>query len=343
MKRQAVYFTGEGTVEVREEPITSPEKGEVMVQALLSGISPGTESLIYYNRVSEESQVDPTISSLNGSFSYPLKYGYCMVGKIIDTGREVDKSWLGRKVFSFHPHESLFNVKPEDLIALPETLSVEDAVFFANMETAVSLLMDGRPLIGECVGIFGQGIVGLLTAALLVRFPIGLLLTLDFHELRRKRSMELGADYSIDPVTSDSMAYTKHLLHQQGNVDGFDLTYELTGDPKALNQAASATGYEGRVIIGSWYGTRTAPLEFGTQFHRSKIQLFSSQVSHLRSELTGRWNKERRGDFTVRMLTEIRPSGFITHNFPVDQASGAYNQLINNPGETLQITFNYDS
>ena len=124
----------------------------------------------------------------------------------MELGRGVAPDWEGRLVFAFHPHESHFLATPDELLRLPAGLTPEAAVFFPNMETAVTFLLDGQPLMGEQVAIFGQGIVGLLLTALLSRWPLSSLVTLDLYPRRRLLSEDLGAHLSLDPSAPDALA-----------------------------------------------------------------------------------------------------------------------------------------
>ena len=124
----------------------------------------------------------------------------------MELGRGVAPDWEGRLVFAFHPHESHFLATPDELLRLPEDLTPEAAVFFPNMETAVTFLLDGQPLMGEQVAIFGQGIVGLLLTALLSRWPLSSLVTLDLYPRRRLLSEDLGAHLSLDPSAPEAPA-----------------------------------------------------------------------------------------------------------------------------------------
>jgi threonine dehydrogenase-like Zn-dependent dehydrogenase len=258
-----------------------------------------------------------------------LKYGYASVGRITAIGNSIDQSWNGRLVFSLHPHESHYVAWPDLLLPVPAGLSPEDAAFLANMETAVNFVMDGRPMIGEKVAVFGQGVVGLLTAALLSRFPLADLTTVDAYLLRRERSLAAGAHRSIDPADVETLSAE------------FDLTYELSGNPATLDAAIAATGYSGRIVVGSWYGDKRAAPNLGGHFHRDRIRLISSQVSTIAPELLGRWDKARRFETAWRMLKEVRPSQFITHRFPLSRASEAYSLLDERPGEALQVVLEY--
>jgi threonine dehydrogenase-like Zn-dependent dehydrogenase len=204
------------------------------------------------------------------------------------------------------------------------------------METAVNFLMDGRPMIGEQVLVSGQGIVGLLTTALLARFPLGSLVTLDRYLLRRQASLEIGAHASLDPESTESRTEIERWMPR-----GADLAYELSGAPQALDELIALTGFDGRVLIGSWYGQKRASLDLGGRFHRSRIRLISSQVSTLAPELLGRWNKSRRFQVVWDMLRAVHPERFITHRVPLTEAPKAYQLLDDCPEQSIQIVFTY--
>jgi 2-desacetyl-2-hydroxyethyl bacteriochlorophyllide A dehydrogenase len=324
-------------VEVRTGHLPEPGPGQVLVHTLISAISPGTELLIYRGQFPIDLPVDESLPALSGDFHYPLRYGYSAVGRVAALGSEVDAAWENRNVFAFQPHSSYFLASPNELLTLQEGLLAEDAVFLPNMETAVNFVMDGNPRIGESAAVFGQGIVGLLTTALLARFPLADLLTLDHYPLRRRASLELGANASLDPAGPQTPKQMLALLP-----DGADLTFELTGSPEALDQAIASTGFAGRVVIGSWYGQKRASLDLGGRFHRSRIHLISSQVSSISPELTGRWDKARRFALAWDMLRQVRPSRWITHRFSLAQASQAYRLLDQDPREAIQIVFRYE-
>jgi threonine dehydrogenase-like Zn-dependent dehydrogenase len=215
-------------------------------------------------------------------------------------------------------------------------LSDEQAVLVPNMETAVNFVMDGKPVIGERVLVVGQGIVGLLAAALLARFPLEYLVTLDRFPLRREASQQVGAQYSFDPQDGGLTNKVSEILPA-----GADLTYELSGSPQALDTAISFTGFEGRVVLGSWYGRKRSDLDLGGRFHRSRIRLVSSQVSTLASEFSGRWTKERRFDVAWQMLARIPTKHLITHRFQIQEAEKAYILIDQQPEQAIQVILAY--
>ncbi|MGZ9221436.1 MAG: zinc-dependent alcohol dehydrogenase [Anaerolineales bacterium] len=336
MKQKTLYFTAPRQVELREETLPAPGADDVLVETICSAISAGTEMLIYQGRFPRDLETDSVISTLRGGFKYPLAYGYACVGKVVDVGKQVDSEWLGRSVFAFQPHTSYFVSKPESLFAIPDSLHPENACFLPNMETAVNLVQDGAPIFGERVLVLGQGVIGLLTTSLLAEFPLEVLVTADYYELRRKASLNLKVSDALDPNSEnfrhDLSAYTQRK---------FDLTFELSGSPATLNDALALTAFSGRIVIGSWYGEKQAEIDLGGAFHRSRIKLISSQVSTIAPELSGRWDKARRFEAAWQALEKIEPEKWITHRFSIDHAEEAYRLLDENPQETIQILVTY--
>jgi alcohol dehydrogenase len=336
MKNLAVYFTDVNRIEVREEGTPSVQEHQVLVQTILSVISSGTEMLFYHGLVPGEIPLDENIPVLATRSGYPFKYGYAVAGKVIGRGKMVDPKWQDRMVFAFHPHQRFFAADPANLIEV-EGISAEDAVYLANMETAVNFVMDGRPVIGERILVFGQGVVGLLTTMLLAQIPLRRLITVELHASRRERSIQCGAAACLDPQKENFADVADHLL--EGN--RADLVYELTGNPKTLEQAIPRTAFGGRVIIGSWYGTKTERLRLNSDFHRRRIKLISSQVSTLAPEFTGTWTKQRRLDVAREMVMRLKPSNLTTHRIPIQEADKAYRLLAEKPGQAIGVTLTY--
>jgi len=170
--------------------------------------------------------------------------------------------------------------------------------------------------------------VGLLTVALLRRFPLAELVTCDPIEFRRQLSLEWGAEHSLHPEDAAELR-------------NCDLTYELSGQPGTLTMAIQATGFSGRVVIGSWYGTKRAEAELGGSFQRSRVHILSSQVSSLDAPLSGAWTKERRMLVATGLLESVRPQALITHRFPASAAAEAFDLLDREPSEALQVVLTY--
>lgn len=327
---KTLFFTAPNKTEIRETPLPRLEENEVLVETICSAISAGTEMLVYRGQFPHIADLHDDLSS---DLNYPLAYGYACVGKVREIGKQVDKSWRDKLVFAFHPHASSFILDPSSLIPIPDSLNPETACFLPNMETAVNLVHDGAPILGERVLVLGQGVIGLLTASLLAEFPLENLVTVDNFELRRKA---LGIDGQRSKVKSLNPQDL-----QPSTFDSFDLTFELSGSPSTLNDAIALTTFSGRIVIGSWYGKKRAEIDLGGAFHRSRIKLISSQVSTISPELSGRWDKSRRFDVAWKALERIKPEKWITHRFSLNDAEKAYQLLDENPQETIQVIFNY--
>jgi 2-desacetyl-2-hydroxyethyl bacteriochlorophyllide A dehydrogenase len=329
--RRALTFVAPQVVEVRDETLPPPGAGEALVATRLSAISPGTEMLVYRGQAPEAMAIDATIAALEGAFRFPLKFGYAAVGRITAVGPGVADDWLGRDVFAFNPHESHFVAPVTTLIPLPSGISLDAAIFLPNVETAVSFLMDGRPVIGERVVVVGQGVVGLLTTALLSAMPLADLTVVEPLPGRQAWARRLGATAALTPQAA------------AGNIGGAaDLIYELSGRPEGLDLAIALTGDYGRVVIGSWYGRKRVELDLGGRFHRAHIRLIGTQVSHLAPAWRGRWTKERRLAVAWEMIRRQRPEQLITHRLPIGRAAEAYALLDERPDEALQVVFTYD-
>ena len=327
---RSLVFTAPRRVEVLTAPLPRLQNDEVLVETLCSAISAGTEMLVYRGQFPH---LHDSQDGLSSDLEYPLAYGYACVGKVREVGRSVNREWQDRLVFAFHPHSSSFIIHPSSLIPIPHSLLPENACFLPNMETAVNLVQDGAPILGERVLVLGQGVVGLLTASLLSEFPLENLAVVDGIELRRR---ELKVESGKLKVKSLSPADLR-----PSTFDSFDLVFELTGSPAALNTAIEHTTFSGRIVIGSWYGQKRAEIDLGGSFHRSRIRLISSQVSSISPELSGRWDKPRRFEVAWQALERIQPQKWVTHRFSIDEAGKAYQLLDEHPQETIQVIFEY--
>jgi 2-desacetyl-2-hydroxyethyl bacteriochlorophyllide A dehydrogenase len=337
-KAKILFFTSPRKIEIREIPLPQLEAGEVLVETACSAISAGTEMLVYRGQFPQLTDVHDAMSS---ELKYPLAYGYACVGIVRETGKEVNSEWANRMVFAFQPHRSHFISKAETLFPIPFSLSPENACFLPNAETAVNLIQDGAPILGERVLVLGQGTVGLLTAALLSEFPLERLVTVDQFDLRRKALQTESRKSKVKSLAPAELQLFDKTQGKPSTLDPFDLTFELSGSPSALNDAIELTAFSGRIVVGSWYGQKRAEIDLGGAFHRSRIKLISSQVSTISPELSGRWDKSRRFDVVWKALERIKPEKWITHRFPIEEANKAYQLLDESPQETIQVIFDY--
>ncbi|WP_037340998.1 zinc-dependent alcohol dehydrogenase [Saccharospirillum impatiens] len=328
-----LWFTAPFQVEIRSAPLPTPGPGDVRVRSLYSAVSTGTELLLYRGQLPQSMALDSTLESLQTSSHYPVQYGYACVGEVEQIGDGVDPAWLGQRVFSFQPHASHFIARPEQLIAVPDDVSAQAAVFLPNMETAVSLVQDGRPMLGERVLVLGQGVVGLLVSAVLAQHPLASLSAIEGQPERQALARHFGVQSVCSPAEANP-------VHQPALADA-DLIYEISGHPEALNLAIELSGFASRIVIGSWYGNKPVSLDLGGAAHRNRLQLITSQVSTLAPSLSGRWDKQRRFDVAWNMIRRIDPTQLITHTVPLHEAGALYQQLHEQQPGIVQPVFHY--
>ncbi len=334
---RAVYFVGPGRVETRTIPL-KPPSGTVRVHSRLCGVSHGTEGLFFRG---EAPQATPgeTLSALQGELSYPVKYGYMNVGVTDD----------GERVFAFYPHQDRFYLPPEELSPLPDRLAFEDAVLLPTVETAVGIVHDLGPHLGETILVTGLGMVGLLTAALLRRMSLTVF-AVDPRPARRAAAAELGCvalepdrqggghnegARSIDNRNGGTELIEE--LRSRTGIDGFDAAVNTSGATEALQLCLDTVALDGTVVEASWYGERRVTLALGGNFHRGRVHLRSAQVSTLDPVLASRWSKERRFRYAMDVAHDLNPGQYITHRFGFDQVQEAFEIIEQGPDEVLQV------
>lgn len=330
-----LWFLGPQAVETRAVHCPEPDADSVRVRTHCSAVSAGTEMLVYRGELPQDLALDAVLESMQEHPSYPLQYGYASVGTVDAIGANIAQGMLGKRVFAFAPHASHFLSDPAALIPIPDEVSFEDAAFLANMETAVNLVQDGQVLIGERVAVLGQGVVGLLLTGLLARFPLSKLICVDGIQARRERAQALGASVVFAPDQASAVASA---LGEQGA----DLIFELSGAPEALNLAIDLSGYGSRIIIGSWYGSKSAAIALGGKAHRNRLHISTSQVSTIAPALSARWSKARRFDVAWQMLSALKPSQWVNSRCHIDEASQLYKKLHKTPESITQALFTYD-
>jgi len=338
MSARTLYFTAPGAVEVRAEPAIEPDADELLVDTVASGISPGSELLVYRGECPADMPVDESLDAFSGTFEYPLQYGYAAVGEVRSVGRDVDADWVGRRVFAFEPHADRFTASPESIVPVDEGVSAHEATLLPSVETATNLALDGGPRVGERVVVFGAGLVGLCTTHVLSGFPLDELVVVEPVATRRELARTVGADRVVAPEAVDAA------IEGFGDCGaaGADLVYELSGRPATLDAAIDAVGYDGRVVVGSWYGTKRAAVDLGGAFHRDRISVESSQVSTIDPELRGRWSKDRRFDVAFEQLRALDTDALLTEAVPFADAADAYRRLDEGELDAPHVVLTYE-
>lgn len=309
MKATAFWTVAAGRGELREEAIAAPGPGEVLVRTIASGVSRGTERLVWQGRVPPSQHQAMRAPLQRGEFPFPVKYGYCAVG-VVEAG---PAPLLGRRVFCLHPHQDRF-VAPAALCQpVPDTVPDHRAVLAANMETAVNVLWDAVPRIGERALVIGAGVVGLLCAYLLARIP-GLDLTVcDPDEQRGAVAATLGARFARPEEAPRDC----------------DLLIHASATEEGLRQALLHAGFEARIIEVSWFGDREPALPLGEAFHARRLSLISSQVGAVAAPMRARRTHAERLALALALLGEdSRLDALLGPSVPFEELPDAMGRLL---------------
>lgn len=339
--RLAVEFSGPGRVRVVAEAAPQRRPGELTVRALYTAVSAGTERRVLLSGLPAGEPLDVSVASLQhqqmqrntGHGGWPIRFGYCLVGQVEEAASS-GRLAPGARVFCFHPHASVASVPEDEVIEIPPDVEDEDALFFANMETACSLLQDAAPILGDHVAVFGAGVVGMLTAAALLHHR---------HEVTvfdpqaqrlavlRERFPYVRVRAAADEEAAHASGSAIEAGGRGGGASGFDVAIEVSGSRAGLGSAVRATRRGGRLVLGSLYdeeGSGADGLPLGLRFHRSEMTLVASQVSRVAAPLSTRWTKQRRADLTWEMLRALRPSRWVaSERVHVQEAPIAYEVL----------------
>lgn len=339
-----LYFIGPRQVEVRQEAVSQPGSGEVLVETIASGISAGTEMNVYRGLAPQwHKHQDPAtrlfVEADSPDWHYPSRYGYANVGRVVAVGREVEKLAEGDVVFSYSPHGQHVVVQADQAIPLGDLVSPELGVLFANFNTAYNGVLDARPVLGANIVVMGLGAIGQLVVRLLANTGPQTLVAVDGIEGRRRLAASGGATHLLDP-SSDAVAESVRDL-TQGR--GADVVIEVSGAAPALNEAIRTAGQNGLVVAMSWYGGTFESLNLAGEFHHNRIRVVSSQVGAVNPDLGPLWSATRRAEQVKRYLEAFDLAPLITHRFALEEAPKAYALLDENPDEAMQVVLTYGS
>lgn len=337
-----IMFTGVRKVEVVETFPELPLKdNEVLVKALYTGISIGTERTIYrgtapfYNKKFDES-LHLFLSSEDCSFKYPLLYGYENIGVVSEIGNKVTKYHKGDIVGSYYPHISEYKCEEGALFMLPKNLEPQNGVFMALTGVAYNAILDAEILLGETVVIFGAGVVGQIIIQLAKLSGAEKVIMVDVSEHRLELAKQSGADLVINPKkTADVALEIRKLTDNRGA----DVVIEASGAVSALHEAIRTVCFQGRVVVVSFLAGEAKGLYLGDEFHHNRIRLISSQACGVNPFLYPRWTPERKFASALAILPKLKLAHLISHEFSYEQAPEAYALCDEKPDEAMQVIF----
>lgn len=287
---RALWYAKAGVAELRSERLAALRPDEARVRTLFSGISRGTERLVFSGQVgaSEWGRMRAPLQA--GDFPFPVKYGYCAVGTV-DAG---PPELQGRTVFCLHPHQDVFHAPVAMLVPVPETVPAKRATLAANAETALNALWDAGAGPGDRIVVVGAGIVGLMVTAIAARLPGAEVTVVDVDPTRAAIVGATGARFAA-PGDATGGAQTADA----------DIVVHTSVSAAGLNAAIGMAGFEGTIVELSWYGDKPVSVDLGGPFHSKRLKLVSSQVGHVSAGRRPRWSYRRRMEAALRLLAEI--------------------------------------
>ncbi len=303
----AFWVTSPAKGELRREQLATPAQDEVLIRTLYSGVSRGTESLVFNGRVPESEFSRMRAPFQSGEFPAPVKYGYCSVG-CIEKGPD---ALLNKTVFCLFPHQDRYVVPASAVLEVPDEVPAKRAVLAANMETAINGVWDAEPMLGERICVIGAGVVGALVAYLCGQVPGVDVHLVDINPERRKLAEQLGVAF----------ATPEQAPHDQ------DCVIHASGQSAGLRQALELVGSEGRIVEMSWFGEGDVTIPLGGAFHSQRLTLKASQVGQLPPKLRPRWDYQRRLRLALSLLVDARLDALISGESDFTQLPTVANTL----------------
>ena len=304
-----------GRGELRAETLPPLGGDQVQVRTLYSGISRGTESIVFRGAVPESEYSRMRCPFQSGDFPAPVKYGYISVGLV----EEGPAAILGRTVFCLHPHQTRYQVPVQAVHPLPKDVPPERAVLAANLETAVNGLWDAAPRVGDRIAVIGAGTLGCLVARLASRIPGCAVELIDIDPARSAIAARLG----VEPKTPGTASCAA------------DLVVHTSGSPEGLATALDIAGFESTVLEMSWYGDQRVPLALGEGFHQRRLTLRSSQVGSVATAQRPRWDHRRRMALALSLLSDAALDGLISGEDAFEDLPKVQARLAKSPGDTI--------
>jgi hypothetical protein len=312
---RAFWIAEPGRGELRGETLPEPAADEVVVRSIYSGISRGTEVLVFEGRVPASERQRMRAPFQRGEFPAPVKFGYASVGEVERGPRELQ----GRYVFVLHPHQTRYVVPVGAVHALPDGVPAARAVLAANLETAINGVWDARPQVGDRISIVGGGTVGCLAAWIAGRIPGCQVELVDTNPARSAIARALGVRFAVPADATDNA----------------DVVVHASGSPAGLAVALRVAGFEATIVEMSWYGANLVPMPLGEAFHARRLTIRSSQVGSIASSQRARWDTKRRMALALSMLADPALDSLITGESAFDALPQVMAQLASAPGNTL--------
>ncbi|WNM31492.1 zinc-binding alcohol dehydrogenase [Streptomyces sp. Li-HN-5-11] len=296
---RAFWLRSPGHGEIRDVRLTDPGADDVVVRTLYSGVSRGTETLVFRGGVPASQHTAMRAPFQEGDFPGPVKYGYLNVGVVEEGPGEL----AGRTVFCLYPHQTRYVVPASAVTPVPAGVPAGRAVLAGTVETAVNALWDAAPLIGDRIAVVGGGMVGCSVAALLARFPGARVQLVDADPARAAVAEALGVGFA---PPEDALG-------------GCDLVVHASATEQGLARSLELLTAEGTVLELSWYGDRRVSLPLGEAFHSRRLAIRSSQVGTVSPARSGSRTYADRLALALDLLADPALDALVTGESAFDE------------------------
>lgn len=313
---RAFWVLAPGHGEIRPVSLPEPGPGDVLVRTLYSGVSRGTETLVF------NGAVPPPAPFQEGEFPGPVKYGYLNVGAVEQGPPEM----LGRTVFCLYPHQTAYVVPARAVTVVPDDVPAARAVLAGTVETAVNALWDAAPLIGDRVAVVGAGMVGCCVARLLARFPAVEVTLVDVDAERAGVAAALGAGFAAPDEAAS----------------GCDLVVHTSATSAGLQRSLELLAPEGTVLDLSWFGNAEVRLSLGGEFHTRRLAVRASQVGTVSPARSARRTTADRLALALDLLRDPAFDAILTGESPFEDLPEVMSRLATGRLRALCHTIAYD-
>lgn len=315
LSARAFWLATPGRGEIRAERLKPPDPDEALVRTLYSSVSRGTESLVFRGEVPPSQYRAMRAPFQQGDFPAPVKYGYCSVG-VVEAG---PATLHGHTVFCLYPHQDRYVVPVAALTPVPPAIPAGRAVLAANLETALNVLWDAAPRLGDRLTVIGAGVVGCLIARLAGRLPGCTVQLVDVDPRREAIAHHLGVRFALPEQAEGER----------------DCVIHASGSPAGLATALGLAGFEATVVEASWFGARSVSLPLGEAFHSQRLTIQSSQVGHIAAAQRRRWDQRRRMATVMALLDDPALDALIGGESPFTDLPRILAELTENPNGAL--------
>jgi hypothetical protein len=318
----AFWIASPGRGELRTEtlPVTAP--GELRIRALYSGVSRGTEALVFGGHVPPGEYERMRAPFQAGQFPASVKYGYASVGRV----EEGPAEQVGSIVFCLYPHQQRYVLPAAAAHPVPSGVPAARAILAANLETALNGVWDSGVGPGDRVSVIGAGSVGCLAAWLVGRIPGCDVELVDLNPRRREIAARLGVRFA----------------HPDSVQEGADVVLHTSGTSEGLALALRVAAFEATVVELSWYGDRAVTVPLGQAFHSQRLTLKSSQVGTVADSRRARWNHSRRLHLALSLLTAPELDALINSESRFEDLPRVMGELSRSAGDVIMHRVNYE-